>query len=224
MENKHLILIAVLIAAIILFTILIIGGLNNTPTETLRINDINIEQDQYGLFVLIGHITPLKDFDYLEARVVFYDDQGTIIGSSACAWNMLDLKKGDNISLGKSPTAVVDGTPAYAVVGFYDSISADEPVANATITFNGNVSNDTGAVVSSSSDGGDDKLYTQQDLDDARDEGYADGYADSSDFYSDDSDYADDSIVNNPPSVDEEGNLVYMCVGGFCRLDTNLLF
>ena len=197
MENQKTIIIGILIAII-----LIIGAataysvMNKKPVETIKINDLNIEQDQWGIYNLKGHITPLKDFDYLEARVQIYDANGTVIGQ-AFSWNMLHPQKDVTIDVSKGLGAVVSGTPAYAIVSFYDSAGGKEALLNFTIKFNGTnnatknatVTEDTSADVSSNNNDNeshdsdvnkaDDKQYTKQDLERARSDGYWQGYDDS---------------------------------------------
>ena len=185
MENKHLAIIGALLIIIIFIGGLILFGLNQQPSETLRINDLNLQQDEFGIFNLVGHITPLKDFSYLEAKVVLYDSHDTIIGSGY-AWNMNNLKKGDNISLSNGLGAVSKETPAYAVVSFYDTPGGDKPVANFTIRFTADNSTNATAdaneqtssnnVQQSQSSSDDNKKYNQNDLELARLEGYNDGY------------------------------------------------
>lgn len=200
MERDKTIIIALLIAAAVICCIIAAYAMSNQSTEVLQIDDIDIKQDQFGIYNLEGHITPLKDFDYLDARIVFYDENDTVIGKVACAWNMLNVKKGSSISIGDGLGGVCDGTPSYAVVEFYDSVTSKTPIKNVTVEISGEnntASNDNSAGVSVSSadnsNKNDDKKFTQQDLDRARDEGYSHGYMDSyQDSYSDD-DYVEDS-------------------------------
>lgn len=155
MENKHMIIIGVLLAVIIILCGICAFGFMNQNKETLKITDINVTQDEFGIYNLQGHITPLVDFSYLEARMIFYDENGTVIGNAPCAWNMIDVKKGTNISIGNSLGAVCDGTPAYAVVSFYDDVGSSTPIANATIHFDSNNTN----ADSNAASGNGDKTY-----------------------------------------------------------------
>ena len=197
MENQKTIIIGILVAVIIIIGAAITYSvMNKKPVETIKINDLNIEQDQWGIYNLKGHITPLKDFDYLEARVQIYDANGTVIGQ-AFSWNMLHPQKDVTIDVSKGLGAVVSGTPAYAIVSFYDSAGGKEALLNFTIKFNGThnatknatVTEDTSADVSSNNNDNeshdsdvnkaDDKQYTKQDLERARSDGYWQGYDDS---------------------------------------------
>lgn len=195
--NKKIIIIVLVIVLIILSAICVFGLMNNDK-EDLIINDINIQKDAFGIYNLIGHITPQKDFDYLEARITFYDNSGTVIGKSPIAWNTIDAKADEKLSLGNGMGGVCDGTPAYAIVEFYDYTGSDTPIANATIQFNGNNTNATAnmtsdTAVSQSNTNNDDNQYSQDDLDLAKSEGYAEGYSDSlnDNYYYDDTDYDD---------------------------------
>lgn len=214
MENQKTIIIGILITIII-----IIGAataysmMNKKPVETIKINDLNIEQDQWGIYNLKGHITPLKDFNYLEARVQIYDANGTVIGQ-AFSWNMLHPQKDVTIDVSKGLGAVVSGTPAYAIVSFYDSAGGKESLLNFTITFNGTnnvtknatVTEDTSTDVSNNNNDShdsnvndaNDKKYTQQDLNRARADGYLQGYDDSMGYY----DYSSSSGSNVETTTD----------------------
>ena len=143
MEDSKKIIIGLLVVILIILCCFIGYTLFNTPKETLQINDMNIEQDEWGIYNLVGHITPLKDFDYLEARVIFYDANGTVIGNGY-AWNMLHPQKGTPISI-NGPAGVCKETPDYAIVSFYDAAGSDKAVANITVKFNGNGTHQTNA-------------------------------------------------------------------------------
>lgn len=197
MENQKTIIIGI----IIVVAIIIIGAataysMMNNKKELIEINDLNIEKDQWGIYKIVGHITPLKDIKYLEARITLYDAHGTVIGECPLAWNMNNLKQGQKVSVGTSLGATTSGVPAYGVISFYDKVNGNEPVANFTVHFNGTNNNTKNTTVnensnnapSSSNDSGshnsnvndaNDKRYTQQDLNRARADGYLQGYDDS---------------------------------------------
>ena len=136
MNTKHIIIIGGLIIFIILIGICL-ATIFIKDNDTIQINDIDVQQDIWGIYNLVGHITPEKDYSYLEARLTFYDDKGVIIGKSACVWNIVDVKAGTTLSLGNSLGCVCDGTPSRVLVEFYDSVSSNTPLKNFTIFFNG---------------------------------------------------------------------------------------
>lgn len=198
--NQKTAIIGILAAVVVILFAVLASGFLSQSQQTLQVDDLNIMQDEFGIYKLQGHITPEKDYAYMEARIVFYDEHGTIIGKAPCAWNMRDLEKGSEISVGNGLGAVVDGTPSYAVVSFYDNVGSNDALANFTVHFDGtnNKTNDTGssnvAVSNNNADNsnnGDDKKYTQEDMNRARQESYWDGYVDSSSdssrYYSDES-------------------------------------
>ena len=165
METKHIIVIVAIIVVLIILCGVFAFGFTNQNKDALKINDINVVKDQYGIYSLKGHISPLKDFGYLEARIVFYDDSGA------------------------------------AVVSFYDDVRSDTPIANATVHFSdNNTANSTEKTVSTGSsnnavvknDNDDNKKFTQEDMNRAREDGYWNGYSDS---YQDQYQYSDDSSV-----------------------------
>lgn len=193
-KNQKIIII-VLVAIIIVLISISAFALMQNKTETLEINDINMQQDAFGIYQLVGHVTPKKDFDYLEARIIFSDEQNTVIGKTPIAWNINHAKSGEKLSLGNGMGGVCDGTPSYAIVEFYDAVNGETPIANATITFNGNNTNttnetDTSTVSQSNTDNsnnGNDKKYSEEDLENAKNDAYSqgfnDGYVDYDDNY-----------------------------------------
>ena len=203
MDSKKTAIIVVLVVVVVILFAVLASGFLSQSQQTLQVDDLNIKQDEFGIYKLQGHITPEKDYAYMEARIVFYDEHGTIIGKAPCAWNMRDLEKGSEISVGNGLGAVVDGTPSYAVVSFYDNVGSNDALANFTVHFDGtnNKTNDTAsssvAVSNNNADNkdnsnnGDDKKYTQEDMNRARQESYWNGYddssSDSSRYYADDS-------------------------------------
>ena len=202
MENKKTVIIGILVAAIIIIGAATAYSMMNNKKDLIEINDLNIEKDQWGIYKIVGHITPLKDVRYLEARITLYDAHGTVIGECPLAWNMNNLKQGQKVSVGTSLGATTSGVPAYGVISFYDKVNGNEPVANFTVHFNGTNNNTTkNATVNegsssstsnnndkpsdSNADKSNDKQYTKQDLERARSDGYWKGYDDSMSYYDD---------------------------------------
>ena len=196
MENQKTIIIGILIIALIIIGAATAYSMMNNKKDLIEINDLNIEKDQWGIYKIVGHITPLKDLRYLEARITLYDAHGTIIGECPLAWNMNNLKEGQKVSVGTSLGATTSGVPAYGIISFYDQVNGKEPVANFTVHFNGTnnnttknatVTEDTNTDVSNNNNDShdsnvndaNDKKYTQQDLNRARADGYLQGYDDS---------------------------------------------
>ena len=193
MEKEKAIIIGLI--AVVLIILCAIGAytLMNQNTEVLKINDLNLVEDQFGIYNLKGHITPLKDFDYLEARIVIYDENGVVIGKSSCAWNSAHVKKDDTLSVGNGLGVTCDGgEPAYAVISFFDNVYSEDELANFTVRFDGNATNATdssNAASSTQSSGSDGKKFTQEDMERAKDNAYWKGYGDSID---DSASYYDD--------------------------------
>ena len=201
-----MIIIAICIVALIILCGVCAYGFLNQNKEVLKINDLNLEKDQYGIYNLKGHITPLKDFDYLEARVVIYDNNGVIIGKSSCAWNAAHVKKDDTLSVGNGLGTVCDGgTPAYAVISFFDNVYSEKELANFTVRMNdtakdNSTSSNTGSSTPTSDKNNDsDKKFTKEDMELAKNKAYWDGYGDSID---DSLNYYDDYSSSSGSSVE----------------------
>lgn len=152
MNKNQKIIIGILLVIIAILSAICVVSLTS-DAKTLKIDDINLEQDALGIYELVGHITPERDYDYVEARITIYDNNSVVIGKSSCAWNMRDLEEGQKISLDNGLGATCEGTPKYAVIEFYDSVYSEEPIANATIHFlkNDTSDEDTSSVDTSSS-------------------------------------------------------------------------
>lgn len=217
MEQKKIAIIGITAIILIILCGLCLYAFTNNQKEAIEINDLNIEQDQFGIYNLVGHITPKKDFAYLEARIVFYDKDNTVIGKAPLAWNIRDASANEKLSLGNGMGGVCDETPAYAVVSFYDDVTSNTALINFTVRFNGNNTNnntndDSSNVVyvnkNTDNNKNDDKKYTQEDLDMARSDGYYNGYSDSYydqvNYYEDDASYSSSSSSSNIETTSDD--------------------
>ena len=185
METKKIAIIGVLVIVLIILCCICAFAFLNQNKESIEINDLNIEKDQWGIYIIKGHITALMDLNYIEARITLYDDQGAIVGECPLAWNMKDIKAGQKVSVGSSLGATASETPSYGVVTFYDAVNSKEPLANFTVHFN-STDNQTdtssgSATIQQKSNNtdNDNKKYTQEDIDMAKNEAYWQGYDDS---------------------------------------------
>jgi hypothetical protein len=65
---------------------------------------------------------PDKDYEYLGAVIIYYDDNGAVLNTNNLLWNMLDVQKGQPIKMqGESYSYDYAGSPAYAKILFFDS-------------------------------------------------------------------------------------------------------
>ena len=129
----------ILIAILFIVIVVLISGImsvfeNNTPPgEKLVINDLNIAPTQYGHYKLVGHVTPKKDMDYIEARVEYFSNSGVMVDKNSPAWNIRDVKA--NQELGIERIVSFSGSPDYAVVSFYDDVGGKGLLGTWNITF-----------------------------------------------------------------------------------------
>ena len=209
MENKNIIIGILVVIIIVLIIVCSLPFLTQNKQDTIQVDDLNIEKDQWNIYKLVGHITPLKDYDYLGAKITLYDAHGTIIGECPVAWNSNNLKAGQKISVGTSLGATTSGTPAYGIITFYDDIGGKNPVLNFTVNFTNNTTtanttNEDTAVSSSNTSNAssnnnqnskatDDnaKKYSNNEMNKAISESYSDGYRDGLEHQS--NSYADSS-------------------------------
>lgn len=104
---------------------LIVGGFssdkNTSPDATIKVDDIAISSSGYGGYELTCKLVPDKDYNYLEAQVIFYDSDGAVIDKSPLVWNMNDVKANQTIKVSGSAYVSGDNTPTKAKVLFFDS-------------------------------------------------------------------------------------------------------
>ena len=182
-KNNKLIIIGIIAIIGVFLTVLLIGAsLNTTPEAPVTIKNMNVKSGDFDTYYLVGNITANKEFDYLEARAVFYDENNNTIGSCPIAWNMIDVKKGENITIDNMMVATVSGTPKMVVISFYDYTGSDDSLVNFTVHFNGTSQKvvNTAPTVKTVDNN---KKYSEEDLEQAKESGYWDGYSDSLDDY-----------------------------------------
>ena len=104
---------------------LVIGGFssdkNTSPDTTIDVSDLAISSTGYGGYELTGKLIPDKDYSYLEAQVIFYDSDGTVLDKSPLVWNMNDVNANQTIKISGSAYVSGDDTPTKAKVLFFDS-------------------------------------------------------------------------------------------------------
>ena len=106
------------------------GDANTTPTTTLSVSDVAISSQGYGMYQLTGTIVPDKDYNYLEAQVIFYDSSGAVIDKNSLVWNMNDVHKNQTIKMTGSCHVSGNNAPAKAKLLIFDgSFSNDESKA-----------------------------------------------------------------------------------------------
>lgn len=118
---------------------LVIGGFssdkNTTPETTLKVSDLAVTSAGYGGYDVTCTLIPDKDYNYLEAQVIFYDSDGAVIDKSPLVWNMNDVHTNQTIKVSGNAYVSGDNTPSEAKVLFFDSTLTSEE-SNAIFTQN----------------------------------------------------------------------------------------
>lgn len=115
------IIIGVCLIIIILSMCAIIGNLENINKSGLIVENVSVSDDMFGQ-KFTADILPDKDYDYLGARIVYYDANGAVLKTNAILWNMPDVHKGQHIKMqGDSYNYDYAGKPASAKILFFDS-------------------------------------------------------------------------------------------------------
>lgn len=122
MNNIKTILICLIaIVATCAFCIGLIGNAQNMNKHGLIVENVSVSEEGY-LQKFTGDIIPDKNYDYLSAKIVYYDANGVVLYSQAILWNMLDVHKGEHIKMqGTSNSYDYLGKPATAKIFFFDT-------------------------------------------------------------------------------------------------------
>ena len=119
------IFIIILVVIFLLIAIFSAGTNTSDNTVNLQVSNLKIVSEGYGLYSVTGNLVPDQDYDYLEMQVIYYDASGTILDKDSLAWNMVDIKEGQNIKI--TGSSYCSEKPSKAVVLIFDSsIDTDE--------------------------------------------------------------------------------------------------
>ena len=100
---------------------------NTTPKSTISVSDLAISSGGYGGYEFSCKVVPDKDYNYLEAQVIFYDSSGAVIDKSPLVWNMNDVHANQTIKASGHAYVSGDNSTAKAKVLFFDkSLSNQE--------------------------------------------------------------------------------------------------
>ena len=72
------------------------------------------------------------NYDYLEAKITYYDASGKVIYTDSLAWNELNVKPG---TYKVNAMYYQNEMPTKATIGIFDSSTADEPICSKNVTF-----------------------------------------------------------------------------------------
>ena len=134
--KKGYVFLALLLLAILSVSAVSAGLFGNDDGDKIKVDNLKINSEGYGMYKVTCDLETEKDFDYLEMVVVFYDDSGAIIDKSPLVWNMNDVIKGQPIKVSGSAFISGDQTPAKAVVYIFDSAlnqDLDDAIFNQTV-------------------------------------------------------------------------------------------
>lgn len=99
---------------------------NTSPDTTIEVSNLAISSSGYGGYDVTCKLIPDKDYNYLEAQVIFYDSDGAVIDKSPLVWNMNDVKQNQTIKVSGNAYISGDNTPAKAKVLFFDKSLSNE--------------------------------------------------------------------------------------------------
>jgi hypothetical protein len=115
------IIIGVCIIIIAISMLVIVGSIGNLNSSGLIVENVSVSDDMFGQ-KFTADIMPDKDYEYLGAVIIYYDDNGAVLNTNNLLWNMLDVQKGQPIKMqGESYSYDYAGSPAYAKILFFDS-------------------------------------------------------------------------------------------------------
>ena len=122
MNTKRIILICLIaITATCAICIGLIGSTQNINKQGLIVENVTVSEEGF-LQKFTADIIPDKDYDYLSAKIVYYDNNGVVLYSQTILWNMLDIHKGEHIKMqGTSNSYDYLGKPATAKIFFFDT-------------------------------------------------------------------------------------------------------
>jgi len=103
--------------------------------KTVNVTDLKVVSEGYGFYSLKGKITALKDYDYLEMHLNWYDSEGNLLYENPLAWNTNNAKKGQAIKF-STIDSIDTGKPAKVEILIYGTPfggSESDLVYNSTI-------------------------------------------------------------------------------------------
>ena len=100
---------------------------NTSPETKISVKDLAIVSEGYGGYELTCKLIPDKDYNYLEAQVIFYDSDDAVLDKSPLVWNINDVQANQTIKVSGNAYVSGDETPTHAKVLFFDkSFSGEE--------------------------------------------------------------------------------------------------
>lgn len=137
MDMKIVTPIILLVLAVIASGCTSTSNTGNSTESNIKVEELQVIPEGYGFYTIKGKITPLRDFDYLEIVLKWYDADGNLIQTDPLAWNVNNAKSGQSIKF--STYSYIDtGTPAKVdLMIFQDPFSSgDESSAIYKTTLN----------------------------------------------------------------------------------------
>ena len=133
MRNKFVIVLAV-------FLIMGIVGIsgctdsnsnNGTSDSSLKVSNLEVVSEGYGMYDVKTTIVPDKDYDYLEMVLIWYDSSGAIIEKNSLVWNINNVKSGQTLKVTGNGYITGDEVPAKVDVLIFDTVFSDGDESNA---------------------------------------------------------------------------------------------
>lgn len=127
--NKKL-LITLLIISTIFSTSIVSAGLfdsaDNNESNGILVENVTVTKGDYGAYDLACCLTPKKDFNYLEAYMVFYDSDDAVVEKCPIVWNTANPAKDQLIKVSGEAYVSSSASPVRVEVFFSDGVSNDE--------------------------------------------------------------------------------------------------
>ncbi|GAB6054799.1 hypothetical protein JCM15415_01150 [Methanobacterium movens] len=127
MKNKGIItLTLLLVVGVVLFS-----GCTDSGSSTeagaesrsnLKVSDVEVVSEGYGMYKIKATIMPEKDYSYLEMVLIWYDDSGAVIDKNPLAWNINDVKSGQALKITGTGILTGDEAPAKVDILIFDSV------------------------------------------------------------------------------------------------------
>ncbi len=127
MKNKGIITLALLLVV----GVVLVSGCTDSGSSTdsssgsrssLKVSDVEVLSEGYGMYKVKATIMPEKDYSYLEMVLIWYDASDAIIEKNSLVWNINDVKSGQTLKVTGNGYISGDEKPANVDILIFDSV------------------------------------------------------------------------------------------------------